>query len=277
MNYLFQIKNTHNITTIYQGPGIAPSRDTKADALTHNFAAAILHGSHFQIQLLQKHIVKAILLQPNPLLLDQFRNLLQKELEHLFTYTPKNENDFIVWNAFLGNLLAILPFTYPREDQLINIPIYKDGKCDLVEYKIEIMQLQEPEDYTPLTALGLTSTQDPSARPILSFLGTTYPAGSGFLASILTDFRPRHSVGEYTYKNAKPMLDQWFQDKQNVHVVGISLGGTLAFHTLLDYHEKLQQVDVYNPPSLYDHCWKIEFNEGCLINIYQQPHDIVPG
>ncbi len=274
MMYLFQTADKTNSHIVYQGPGIS-SPHTASNTLTQNFARAILHGGKFQAQLLQSHAIKTILLKPNPTLLQEFRQQLQLECEHLAAHPPQNESEAILWQAYLGNLIAILPFTYPSNGELIKIPVYKDGICSLIEYQIHVMQLHESEDYTSLTALGLTPTQESNGRPILSYLGTTYPAGNGFLASIFSDFTPQCCVGESTYLRAKNVLEDWFKDKQQVHLIGISLGGALAFHTLQDYHEKLQRVDVYNPPSLYAHYWKKEFHTGCIINIYQQPFDIV--
>jgi pimeloyl-ACP methyl ester carboxylesterase len=58
-----------------------------------------------------------------------------------------------------------------------------------------------------------------------------------------------------------------------VHVIGISLGGALSFHTLANHHEKISRIDAYNPPGLYSHVWKKDLSENCIVNIYCQKGD----
>jgi hypothetical protein len=262
--------------TLYEGPGIPPPPSKEKDSLITKFANHIFHGGKFSLDLVQKDIIKAIFVKLDPCLLQLFQDQLQLELEHLATMPPKNDSERLVWNAFLGNILSILPFSYPQNNQRMTIPCLKEGLCERVEYKIEVLLLEEPDVPSPMTALGLTPTHDKTAKPFLSFLGTTYPAGSGFLASIMTDFHPNRSVGEHTYRYAKPIIDSWLKDKHHVHIVGTSLGGAMAFHTLKDNYRILERIDVYNPPGLYPESWANDFNEGCEIHIYQQPLDIVP-
>ncbi len=263
--------------TLYTGPGIPPPPIQNRDSLIVKLTHFIFHGGKLSLDLLQKRLMKAIFIEPDSSLLRDFQNQLQVELEFLASLPTTNESELLIWKIFLGNVLSILPFSYPTNGQLIKIPILIDHQCEMVEYQIEVLLLDEPDALSPLIALGLTPThQQTSAHPILSYLGTTYPTGSGFLASIMTDFHPKYSVGEYTYLCAKPIIDSWLKDKRNVHVVGTSLGGALAFHTLKDHYKDLSRIDVYNPAGLYPESWKMEFNEGCQVNIYNQPLDIVP-
>jgi hypothetical protein len=195
---------------IYQGQGIPPPPEQKTNLLAKKFVEALLHGSTFPQELCKKAILKTIFLKQDPYWLKCFQDQLRLELEHLATLVPQSESEAIVWNAFLGNILAILPFTYPLNDSMIKIPYLHDGHCELIDYKIEVLYLQDHTFLTPMTALGLTPISHHSARPLITFIGTTYPAGSGFLASVLTDFHPYNSVGEHTFKCAKPVLDKWF-------------------------------------------------------------------
>ena len=262
---------------VYQGNGIPSCPPPPSiDPLISELANAIFHGRKFSPDLFQMRCFKAVFVHQDTELLKQFQNILQAELENLAACLPKNDSEAFVWSAFLGNILAILPFSYPQDNQRIHIPFLQDGICEMVEYKITTLPLEEPDAPSPMISLGLTPTSHKTANPILSFIGTTYPVGSGFLASLMTDFCPNKSVGEHAYESSKAIIDAWLQGKKNVRVVGCSLGGALAFHTLQDHPHELSQIDVYNPPGLYPECWKREFNEGCRIHIYQQSHDFVP-
>jgi len=49
--------------------------------------------------------------------------------------------------------------------------------------------------------------------PLLTFLGTTYPTGSGCVATLLADFTPGHSVGLAPYLQGKKGITEWFENK----------------------------------------------------------------
>lgn len=264
---------------VYHGPGITslPATEPQSNSMVHQIVNALLHGGPLSIDLIRKPLLQAVLVKQDPVLFKEFRVELQLELANLAKNLPKNAQEEIVWRHFLGNILAILPFSYPDENEIFNIPyLAEDKTCKLVEYTVNVIELTPRLSSTPVSALGFTPTQDQEAPPILSFLGTTFPAGDGFSETIKADFTPKMPVGEIVYKQGKEKIAQWLKDRKNVHVVGTSLGGAMVFHTILDHHTKFSRADIYNPPGLYAHCWKNRFfNEGCPINIYRQPGDIV--
>lgn len=264
----------------YHGSGIssAPQLTNHPNRTIQQIVNALLHGGPINAkELIQKPLLQAVFIKKDHEWLKEFRNELQRELDHLFENPPMNEKDKIVWNGFLGNIIALIPFSYPLENDIIALPILSDdGSCRRVEYQVNVLELTPSSSTTPITALGLCPQNDSTAPPVLTFLGTTYPGGDGFAATLLADFTPGKSVGEAVYKSGHTKIDEWLKEKNHVHLVGTSLGGALAFHTLIHHQPKLSRVDVFNPPGLYENCWKRKkFNEGCEINIYNQAGDIV--
>lgn len=264
---------------VYHGSGItAPLElNPNPNPTVQKVVNALLHGGPLSTSLIQKPLLQAIFVKKDAAWLKEFRLELQRELDQLAENPPRDEKEKILWKGFLGNIISLLPFSYPDENEIITFPCLNDnGSCHRVEYRVNVLELTPTSVSTPISAIGLTPKAGASAPPILSFLGTTFPGGDGFAATVLADFTPGMSVGEAVYKQGKNKIDMWLKDKKDVYLVGTSLGGALAFHTLLDHQTKLSRVDVYNPPGLYEKCWKNhKFDEGCDINIYCQAGDLV--
>jgi hypothetical protein len=262
---------------VYHGVGITfPSRcHPQTDKVIQQVVQTLLHGQLLTAEVLQKRLLQAVFVKKDAELLRQVRLELQREMDLLAEHLPKNDKEEVIWRAFLGNIVALLPYTYPTDKDTFVLPMLSNGCCRRVEYSIQVLPLTPSAVTSPLIALGLTPKDDDKASPILSFTGTTYPAGDGFIATILSDFTAGHSVGEAAYQLGKNKIETWLEGKKEVHVVGTSLGGALAFHTLCNHPEKLGRIDVYNPPGLYSWNWKGEFNHGCDIHIYSQDGDLV--
>lgn len=276
---LRSIDNAFKNQLVYHGCGIkSPIIPPHCiiDKHVQKIVHALMHGGHLSKDLLQKKLLKAIFVNKDSHLLEHFRMALQHELDSLASSPPKNAKEEVMWRAFLGNVVALLPFTYPKANDTITIPILENGTCRPIEYNIEILPLPYPGVASPMTALGLMpANDDKKAPPLLSFIGTTYPAGDGHIATLLADFTPNHSVGELVYNNNKTTIEGWLKDKKDVHVFGMSLGGAMAFHAYRHNHDKLARVDVYNPPGLYPNCWKDKIESECQVNIYCQSGDLV--
>jgi hypothetical protein len=259
---------------IYHGEGIHAPKNPSNYSTIKQLTQALLHGNPVTLDLIEKRTIKAILISTDVELLKQFRNELQIEIENLSQNLPKNRQEEIVWRAFLGNIIAILPFSYPQTGEEIILPILENGICRKATYIIEVIPLKYDDNFTPMPSLGLRPKSDPIAPPILSFMGTTYPAGNGFTATLLADFAPGYSVGEIIYNRNAQLIDKWLENKSNVHLIGISLGGAMVFHTLRHHHE-IARVDAYSPPGLNKNNWENGIGSTCHVNIYCQPGDIV--
>lgn len=260
---------------IYHGDGIhEPKNQVHLDATVQKLVQALLHGGEFSPRMVEERAAKAIFVTQDKELMKQFQQELQFELDNLAANPPKNEHEEVVWRAFLGNVIALMPFCYPSTGDVFSIPVLENGVCRKVNYDIEVIPLTYTKLSSPMVALGMTSKEDPSASPLLSFIGTTFPAGSGFTATLMADFTPANSVGQIIYKLNRKNIDGWLANKKNPHVFGMSLGGAMAFHTLRHNHQ-IARVDVYNPPGLYSGNWKKGVGATCDVNIYCQPGDIV--
>lgn len=262
---------------VYHGKGITPPAErANTDHRIHKIIQILLHGGKLNHQLVSAETARAVFVKHDPVLVGDFKNEFQHELQNLAAHLPTDPAKEIVWRTFLGNILALLPFCYPETGTIFSIPVLTDGVCRMVDYRVEVINLPYTSIKSPLTALGMTPVEDPDAVPILSFIGTTFPAGTGFGDTVLADFTPGHSVGEAVYKRNKNVINDWFAGKNNVHTVGMSLGGAMVFHTLRDQHEKIGRVDAYNPPGLYPGAWDDrQLSKSCAVNIYCQPGDIV--
>lgn len=279
---LHAIDRTFRKHLMYHGFGIKPlpNNPKHVNPAIQQIVRALLHGGSLSINLVQRRLIRSVLVQHDTELLKQFRAELQLELDQLAANPPKNAQKELIWRQFLGNILALIPYSYPHEGEIFNIPcLDANNNCRQVNYRTQVIELtpnHSPILITPISALGFLPVNDQQAPPVLSFLGTTYPAGNGFIATVLADFTPNMSVGEHVYKESKGIIDNWFKNNKNAHVVGLSLGGAMAFHTLSDHHADISRADIYNPPGLYEHCWKGKsFDTGCPINIYRQPGDVV--
>lgn len=259
----------------YHGKGIHPPTSPSTSNLhVKQLCQAILHGIPLNFSLIEKRTINAIFISLDSELLKQFRIELQREIDNLYANLPKNDQEELVWRAFLGNIIAILPFSYPQNGDEIILPVLENGVCRQTTYSMEVIPLKYDDHFTPMPALGLVPKNDSHASPILSFIGTTYPAGSGFTATLLADFAPGYSVGEIIYNRNEELIDQWLSNKKDVHLVGMSLGGAMVFHTLRHHHE-IARVDAYSPPGLNTKNWAQGIGSTCKVNIYCQPGDIV--
>lgn len=264
--------------SIYHGPGIpaptAPKSD--ADKVVQDVIQSMLHcGSVSTKDILTRKTLKAILVKNDPEMMRHFRIELQRELDSLAQNLPTNPKEEVMWRAFLGSTLSLLPFAYPTNADTMTIPILKDGECKHTEFKIEVIPLHSSNGPSPMHALGLTPKNGETEPNLLIYLGTTFPGGDGFVTTLFADFTPGRSVGENEYDFNHDKIDDWLKGKKSIHAIGVSLGGALTFHTLRN-HPELERVDAFVPPGLYPKLWKKqEISKTCSINIYCQPKDIV--
>lgn len=236
---------------------------------------ALLHGGNISTKVLRPSLLKAIFLSKDPAMLSQLRSELQFELNQMALNPPKTKKEKLVWEAFKGNIIALLPFTYPEPGTKFKIPVIKGNAIKLIDYTANVIPLHGTKYSSPMHALALTPDNPSEGNPLLSFIGTTYPAGDGFATTVMADFTPGLSVGEGVYKKNKVALDNWFHDKKDVEVYGMSLGGAMALHAFLYHGSKLSKVAAFNPPGFSKNYWKYKVTFDAEVNIYTQPGDIV--
>jgi len=259
-------------TFLYHGKGVDFSIDSVADPAT--FIKYLLGKGTFPVEFINRLNLKAVLIRKNPELLKKMRDVLRQVLLNCSQQVPKpNSPEELVFQTFIGNVIALLPYSYPEKGEEYVIPMRIDGKWKTCTYQIDQrIDLTYQWFSTPIVAYGLLSKDGP---PLLTFLGTSYPTGSGCLATLLADFTPGYSVGLAPYLQGKKRIADWLQDKNSVHLFGLSLGGSLTLHVARNYPEKIGQVDAYNPAGLYPWDWKGKEGRLPTVNVYYQNNDLV--
>lgn len=274
-------KDIQNIDKVFQqqlaysGNGIQSPKKALTDTSkgVHDAVQYLFHGGEFTSAIKQKEILHSVFVERNKELMDDFKKEIQNEFDNLYDNLPKTESEKLIWQAFRGNLLALFPFCYPEKGSISVPQLGEDGIVRKVDYDFETLHLHIENAPTPMNALGLTP-KDPKEPPILIYLGTTYPAGDGFGATILADFAPGYSVGDKIFHNELEQIEKWMEGKKNVHLAGTSLGGALCFLTLRAFESQIQRADVYNPPGVYKGFYKTPITIP-EVNIYSQEGDIV--
>ena len=258
-------------TLIYHGKGVEFSTDSSNISKIVRY---LLGRGVFSVEWLKDVNTKGLLFQKDPELLQGMRTAFRQVLQDAASHLPNGESkeQELVFQAFISNIVALLPYSYPEAGEQFVIPQKIGGEWRVATYTVDRkIPLTCKWFSSPIVAYGLTS---PDGPPILSFLGTTYPAGEGFIATLLADFTPGLSVGHAPYLLGRQEIGEWLKDKKGVVLCGASLGGAIAFHTARASPDKIGRVEVFNPPGLYPWNWR-----GCQnlpeINIYYQNNDLV--
>lgn len=234
-----------------------------------------------------KELISAVILEKNPALLKETRGLLQDVFFDMFSQMEekklsKQENFHM--EVMIGDLLSLYPFLRPEQDEEIKIPIFIEGKWNLVSYQTDKIPLTPPWMGSPLVAYGLSPKNNLSAPPLLLFKGTTYPTDEGASLSILTDLNPGASVGSYAYSIGKKKIESWLSshvtDENKAIIYGKSLGGAHAWRTALQFPTYVQKSMCFAAPGFSSKDLQklnILKNEGNLpqINLFSQKNDPV--
>ncbi|HSW71862.1 MAG TPA: hypothetical protein VLG44_00440 [Chlamydiales bacterium] len=266
---LEQIEAALREAVVYLGKGIDVSAYPNDPELHEIIQFLLGRGDFSSTWLTNLQNLKGVFLEKDLRLLRGMEGELASILEYACLRMPSPQEETL-FQAFVGNIISLIPYSYPEEGTTFTIPQKINGKWEAVEYQLEKRIELTPKFFSsPIVAYALVSENGP---PLLTFLGTTYPAADGFVATLLADCTPFFSVGRAPYLWGKGKIAEWLQGKTGVRLFGMSLGGALCFHTLYDHREKIQSLDVYNPPGLY---WKETFDGSVEVNIYYQENDLV--
>lgn len=200
----------------------------------------------------------AIFIQRNQVLTKALRLVFQEGFEHLFKQLSNlelNSNQHEQVQLYLSNCLSLLPFADLTPYESISVPQFIENKWVLVEYYVSPIELTQNsiQDSDRVFAYGLTAINNPKAQSHLIFMGTTYPAGQGFVPQIDTDLNVFDNVGNSLYQTGRDTILKWVLEQNGkIHACGISLGGALCQLFALDRGEYLERVDAQNPPGLVD-------------------------
>ncbi|WP_454781068.1 hypothetical protein [Legionella sp. WA2022007384] len=216
-------------------------------------------------QFLTPTVLYSFFLQRDTDLLREVRFAMQQGFLELFNQLQgkdlsSDEGEQV--QLFLSNCLSMLPYGDLTPYESISIPQCIDGHWDLVEYQVTPIELTERHwwknfftyDNDRVFAYGLKPIFHENAESHLIFMGTTYPAGQGFLTQVKTDSKGFETVGLSLYRSGRERIRAWLNQQKNaIHVCGVSLGGALSLLLAIDKgNYKLSRVDALNPPGLYD-------------------------
>lgn len=261
-------------TLVYHGKGCQIEPTPGCNEQIQGFLLYLLGRDVFSSSWLDTELFHAVFVSKNPSLLCMMRKELGNILAACASHLPvPGSPEEVIFQTFVGNCLTMLPYSYPEAGEVFSIPQKVNGHWKMCQYTMDPpIELTPSRIVTPLKAFGLTSKEGP---PLLTIIGTTYPAGDGYLMAILSDFTPGLSVGHLPYHLGEKNLQKWLDGKTDVRLFGSSLGGAICFHVLRHNREKISEVNAYNPPGLYPWDWKQPF-ESQKINIYYQENDLVP-
>lgn len=265
--------------------GIEPSK--QAPIIARNALRFLMMGwTQSWTDFLHSKVVKATLLKRDHELLRELRFAFQQGFYHVFeqlraTNNLTNEQKEQI-HLYLSNCLTLLPYSDLTPYESINLPQYIDGKWEMVEYQITPIELTDNSDWSKtylqdhdrVFAYGLDPIFQKKAESHLIFMGTTYPAGQGFLTQVNTDAKGFESVGETLYRTGRERIQNWLSQQQMTHICGVSLGGSLSLLLAIDQGDyKLSRVDALNPAGLHDHWTKSKFDHWDTL--IQKPQVIV--
>ncbi len=231
--------------------------------------------------LLEKALLKAVVWKKDTELLKECRHLINDIFIDMFNNHNLNqlsENESLHMEMVIGDLLSLLPFLRPEQDEQIQVPIRYDGKWQFASYKVAQIELTPSWMGSPLMAYGL-NPQEKNTPPLLLFKGTTFPTDSGCGLSLLADLNPGASVGSYAFRAGKNKIDSWLNSHAEKAVVyGKSLGGALACRSALYFPDKVAKVLTFGAPGFTGrdaNRWN-KIAEKPQINMFYQKGDPVP-
>ena len=224
-------------------------------------------------QFLTSPILYSFFVERDPELLREVRFSMQQGFLELFNQLQEknlNTEQSEQVQLYLSNCLSMLPYGDLTPYESFKIPQCIDGHWELVEYQVTPIELTETsgwrsfftQDHDRVFAYGLKPLFQKKAESHLIFMGTTYPAGQGFLTQVKTDSKGFETVGRSLYRTGRERIQEWLSEQENtIHVCGVSLGGTLSLLLAIDKgNYKLSRVDALNPAGLYDLLFKNRYD-----------------
>lgn len=255
----------------------------KANPIVRAMYEKIMTGHYDSKEFLKWPVLKAFFVK-NPQLLKETRELFQSILIK-FGDQAKNlkKEEIPVVESLIGNILSFLTYFDLQDGEEIKIPQYTKNKWVMVSYTVEHIRLTPKWMGSPMVAFGLVP-KSKSARPILLFKGTTYPADKGFILSLLSDLNIGATPGSYAFQLGRSNLKAWLKKntkRQSACVYGQSLGGSLALQAVSSMPKYFAKVGAYSPTALLSHSkkWKkLAKNPIALpeVNVFCPENDIVP-
>jgi len=226
--------------------------------IVRHFLQDLDHPIDLWEHLTREHL-HALYVAENPALVGDMREEIHRIFKEIFKQIGENDlfdipvHDPKVTELLIGHLIGLYAFLAPPENSVVKIPQKIGDHWRLVDYTVSRLQLTNPRVASPVYASGLTPVADLEASRLLLFHGTAPMTTSGAFLCYIADFSPWFSVGEWIFEAGKGVIDAWMGPavpNQKVHVYGISLGGSLAYHAGREYGDRAV-VHAFVPPGLF--------------------------
>ncbi len=241
-------------------------REKQAPIIARNALRFLMMGwTQSWTDFINPAMIRAAFLKRDHELLRELRFAFQQGFFELFEQlknTNLTEMQKEQVHLYLSNCLTLLPYADLTPYESIQIPQYVDSHWELVEYQVKPIELTETtgwqrhfiQEQDRVFAYGLEPLLQRKAESHLIFMGTTYPAGQGFITQINTDSKGFETVGKSLYRTGRDRIQEWLSQQENAtHVCGVSLGGSLSLLLAIDTGDyKLSRVDALNPAGLHD-------------------------
>jgi hypothetical protein len=169
-------------------------------------------------------VFQAVFIKRDPDLLRGMRQAFQEGFDSIYdelnkknlTHTQQRQAEF-----FLSNCLSLLPFADISSHRTFNIPQNIAGCWTLVSYRVVPIELTPTSgvekvflhDRDRVFAYGLEPINHPQAEPHLIFMGTTYPAGQGFMTQLCADLA-LETPGTSLYLTGRERITAWLDKQQ---------------------------------------------------------------
>lgn len=251
-----------------------------AEIIARNVLRVLLMGNYKDWQKLSNwKVFKAIFIRRDRELMKGLRIAFQQGFQFVYEQLkekklPPLEHEQAL--LFISNCLTLLPYADLNPYESIALPQWIKGSWQLIEYKVSPIELTPThgfqklilEDTDRVFAYGLEPILEKDASPQLIFMGTTYPAGQGFVTQVNTDMEAFATVGNQLYHSGKKNLTKWISGQQQpIEVCGTSLGGSLALLFAIDKGEKASRITALNPAGLLETNLKKTFDNWDSISI----------
>lgn len=237
--------------------------EKRLEISARNFFRLVLMGWQDNWQeYLSKEMYSALFLKYNPKLLVKMRTEFQKGLIYVFEQLKNQEFNEIEKeqiNLYLASCLDMLPYLDFNPHECLTIPTWVNDQLTLIEYHIDAIELTPEGTQNPdrVFCFGLSPLKSkPMAESLLIFSGTTFPAGHGFITQVNADAGIFKTCGIDLYQSGHKNIAEWLEhQKSDVHVLGSSLGGSLALLLAIHQGDKIKRVDALNPAGLFPDWW----------------------
>jgi hypothetical protein len=266
---------TRSLPSPYQN-NVLNAPKTALDA-AENLVKFIFSDAQFTLHSLSTRSFNAIFYKKDW----EFLLICQNEMQRLLFNLFKTEHDDELFSIVVGLVLSLLPYMEPKEGSCFFIPQKIAGVWGMCEFEVEHIQLTPSYLGTCMLAFGLIP-KAAGMQPLLLFMGTPLPTGTGNLLSIWTDFVPGCCVGELVYKSfVKEKCSLWIDKmfaklNQKVKIYGHSLGGTLALLAIRSNKDKISEVHAYSPALPFKrNIGKVLANDAPLVNVFFRERDPV--